>query len=56
MPSYMIANNNMSKIPYTPPRAECFYPAVRSSLLTRLSTRDLEAEFGDPLEHDEWGL
>lgn len=51
----MTINSDMNKISYIPPRAECFFPQVHSSLLTRLSMRELDAEFADPLEYGEWG-
>ncbi len=57
MPSYMIANNDMSKIPYFPPRAECFVYQTPYNLLSQLSMPSyLDADFGDLEEQDEWGL
>lgn len=53
----MTANNDMNKIPYLPPRAECFSCGPQHHLLNQLSMPSyIDADFGDLEEHDEWGL
>ncbi len=53
----MIADNDMNKFPYIPPRADCFFCRPQQHLLSQLSVPGyIDADFADLEEHDEWGL
>ncbi len=53
----MIINNDMNKIPYIPPQAECIFGLPQCHLLRQLSVPgSIDADFGDLAEQDEWGL